>query len=380
MNSSLNVLYLPVVSSLARPDVVIIGAGIMGLMTARELALAGCRVVLLERGETGQEASWAGGGIVSPLYPWRYNAAVTALAAAAQAVYPRLAAELAAETGIDPEFFACGMLMLDAEDGAAARHWSAAQGKTVVPWPAPALHAGMSGLGTGWREGLWMPEVANIRNPRLLKALRASLQRLEVSIYTQADVLQWQRQGNKVVAVQTKDGRSFSAAEFVVCGGAWTAALLQEAGVPSVPVRPVRGQMLLYRLAPGALPCIVLAGGRYVIPRRDGHVLCGSTLEETGFDKSTTDAARISLMASAAHLWPALGQETPLLHWAGLRPAAPEGTPFIGAVPGADNLWVNAGQFRNGLVLAPASARLLADQMLGRPLQIDPQPYQLLSS
>lgn len=361
----------------AQPDVVIIGAGVIGLMTARELALAGCRVTLLERGETGQEASWAGGGIVSPLYPWRYNAAVTALAAAAQEVYPRLASELSAETGIDPEFFACGMLMLDAEDAAAAQHWARLQKKSVEHCQEPARRSGMSGLATDWREGLWMPDVANIRNPRLLKALRASLLRHGVNIHTQCEVVSWQRKGNKVVAAQTRDGQSFSAAEYIVCGGAWTAALLKEAGVASVPVRPVRGQMLLYRLAPGALPCIVLTGGRYVIPRRDGHVLCGSTLEETGFDKSTTEAARISLMTSAARLWPALGKEAPLLHWAGLRPGAPEGTPFIGSVPGCENLWVNAGQFRNGLVLAPASAQLLADQMLGRPLQIDPQPYQL---
>jgi glycine oxidase len=135
--------------------------------------------------------------------------------------------------------------------------------------------------------------------------------------------------------------------------------------------------MLLYRLAPGVLPCIILAGGRYVIPRRDGHVLCGSTLEEVGFDKSTTEEARASLMASAAGLWPALGRQAPLQHWAGLRPGAPDGTPFIGAVPGCDNLWVNAGQFRNGLVLAPASAKLLTDQLLGRHLQLDPEPYQL---
>jgi len=363
--------------SLNTPDVVIIGAGVMGLMTARELAFAGHRVVLLERGETGREASWAGGGIVSPLYPWRYSMAVTALASAAQDAYPRLSAELAAETGIDPDFFSCGMLMLDADDGDEAERWAETQGRPVLAKSATVLKAEVTGLAADWREGLWMPDVANIRNPRLLKALRLSLQRLGVIIHTQTEVVQWQRQHNRVVAVQARDGMLFSAAAFVVCGGAWTAGLLQGAATPAVPIRPVRGQMLLYRLAPGELPSIILAKGRYVIPRRDGYVLCGSTLEEVGFDKSTTDEARTSLMASAARLWPALGQQAPLQHWAGLRPGAPEGIPFIGAVPGCDNLWVNAGQFRNGLVLAPASARLLADQLLGRAPHVDPAPYQM---
>ena len=361
----------------AAPDVVIIGAGVIGLMTARELALAGCRVTLLERGETGREASWAGGGIVSPLYPWRYSAPVTALAMAAQGVYPGLSDELASETGIDPEFFACGMLMLDAEDARDAKAWAVMHTHLMESWSPAVMRARMPGLAGHWHNGLWMPAIANIRNPRLLQALRASLQQLGVCIHAQTEVVQWRRECNRMTAAVAQDGRAFSAEQFVVCGGAWSAALLQAAGTASVPVRPVRGQMLLYRLAPGALPGIVLAEGRYVIPRHDGHVLCGSTLEESGFDQSTTADARISLMTSAARLWPALARAVPLQHWAGLRPAAPDGIPFIGRLPGCDNLWVNAGQFRNGLVLAPASARLLADQMLGREPVLDPRPYQI---
>jgi glycine oxidase len=220
-----------------------------------------------------------------------------------------------------------------------------------------------------------MPAIANIRNPALLKALRASLDKLGVVVHEGAEVKEWRREGGRVVAALTADGRAFAAAQFAVCGGAWSAALLARAGV-GLAIRPVRGQMLLYRLAPGALPCIVLAEGRYVIPRRDGHVLCGSTLEESGFDQSTTEAARISLMQSAARLWPVLAGLQPVRHWAGLRPAAPAGIPFIGRVGGFENLWVNAGQFRNGLVLAPASAQLLADLVLQRAPVVDPRPYQ----
>lgn len=363
--------------SASPPDVLVIGAGVNGLMTARELSAAGHRVLLLERGEVGREASWAGGGIVSPLYPWRYSAPVTALARPAQQAYPALARELEEETGIDPEFFPCGMLMLDAADARDALVWGTMQEQVIEPWSEPCLR--QPGLAAHWQQGLWMPAVANIRNPRLLKALRASVLKRGVDIREASAVTGWEQSGGHVSAVLTESGERFSAASFVLCGGAWTSALLAQArSGQGIPLRPVRGQMLMYRLAAGALPCIVLAEGRYVIPRRDGHVLCGSTQEEAGFDKSTTADAFASLAASAARLWPALAAEKPVAHWAGLRPAAPNGIPFIGPVPEFDNLWVNAGQFRNGLVLAPASARLLTDQMLQRPPLVDPRPYQML--
>lgn len=351
----------------------------MGLMTARELARAGARVTVLERGRAGQEASWAGGGIVSPLYPWRYSAPVTALASAAQQAYPRLARELFEETGIDPELERCGMLMLDADDSRDAQVWAAMHGHEVSNWDAEQLQAQMPGLSTQWRQGLWMPGIANIRNPRLLKALRAAMDIAGVTLHENTELTGWERdaQGN-VQAALTADGRKFQAEHFVICSGAWTRLLHDFLGTDTVlPIRPVRGQMLLYRLEPGALPCIVMAGGRYVIPRRDGHVLCGSTIEETGFDKSTTASAHDSLRNSAEKLWPELARHEPVGHWAGLRPGAPNGIPFIGRVPACANLWVNAGQFRNGLVLAPASARLLADQLLGRSSTVDPRPYQL---
>lgn len=358
-------------------DFLVVGGGVIGMMTARELALAGARVMLLERGRLGLEASWAGGGIVSPLYPWRYPAPVTALAQAAQAAYPALAEALLAETGVDPEYFPCGMVMLDADDARDARAWADMQGQVLETVEAPALQQRLPGLGAEWRSGLWMPHIANIRNPRLLRALAASLPARGIGLRESAEVVGWEREGRRVVAALLGSGERVTADAFVVCGGAWSGRLLE--GVrPGLPVRPVRGQMLIYKRAPGELPAIILGEGRYVIPRRDGHVLCGSTLEEAGFDTVPTAEAHASLRATAEKLWPALRGQEPFAQWAGLRPAAPNGIPFIGRLPEADNLWLNAGQYRNGLVLAPASARLLADQLLGRAPLADPRPYQVI--
>jgi len=134
--------------------------------------------------------------------------------------------------------------------------------------------------------------------------------------------------------------------------------------------------MLLLKPSKPVIASIVLSSGRYLIPRRDGHLLVGSTLEYTGFDKSTSAEAQQSLYASAIALVPALRNAPVIAHWAGLRPGAAQGIPFIGRLPRMRNLSGNAGQFRNGLVLAPASAGLQADLLLGRPPRVNPLPYQ----
>jgi glycine oxidase len=162
--------------------------------------------------------------------------------------------------------------------------------------------------------------------------------------------------------------------QVVLTAGAWSGDLLKSLGL-ELPVEPVKGQMILYKCAADFLPSMVLAKGRYAIPRRDGHILIGSTLEHEGFDKTPTDTALESLKASAVELIPALADAEVVGHWAGLRPGSPEGIPYIGRVPGFDGLWLNCGHYRNGLVLAPASCQLFADVMLGRAPIIDPAPY-----
>ena len=160
----------------------------------------------------------------------------------------------------------------------------------------------------------------------------------------------------------------------VVAAGAWSGELLATLGL-YLPVEPVKGQMILYKCELDYLPAMVLAEGRYAIPRRDGHVLVGSTLEHVGFDKTPTGEARASLKASAEKMLPGLAQREVVGHWAGLRPGSPDGVPFIGEVPELPGLWLNCGHYRNGLVLAPASCELLKNLMLGETPIVDPAPY-----
>lgn len=354
-------------------DCLVIGAGLIGMLTARELARAGRRVQLIERGSPGCEASWAGGGILSPLYPWRYPEAVTRLATWGQRCYPELAQALRSESGIDPEWTRSGLLILDTDEAETALRWARAHAVTVEYLEGAAAVAAVEPHCRRTDAALWLPAVAQIRNPRLIRALRIALERDGVVIHEGTEVGHILHTNGVVRGVRAGN-ETFAARNVVLAAGAWSARLLEDIGL-HLPLTAVRGQMLLYRVEPDLLRRIVLDRGRYAIPRRDGHVLVGSTVEHAGFDKSTTAEARRELEEAAAALVPGLARHTIVRHWSGLRPGSPDGIPWIGPVPGIAGLYLNAGHYRNGVVLGPASARLLADMMLDRPPIVDVTPY-----
>jgi glycine oxidase len=353
---------------------IIIGGGAIGLLTALNLAPHVGSITLLDRSEAGRESSWAGGGIVSPLYPWRYSAAVTALAHWSQDFYPQLADELFARTGLDPEVHVSGLYWLDLDDEQQALAWASDQQRPLSPVDMKTVYQRVPVLGAGYERAVYMADVANVRNPRLVKSLKAALRGLpNVEIREHCAVEGFIRDCGRITGVHTEYG-DLQADQVVLTAGAWSGDLLKTLGI-DLPVEPVKGQMILFKCADDFLPSMVLAKGRYAIPRRDGHILVGSTLEHEGFDKTPTVPALESLKASAIELLPALRDAEVVGHWAGLRPGSPDGIPFIGPVAGQEGLWLNCGHYRNGLVLAPASCQLFADLLLGRKPIIDPVPY-----
>jgi glycine oxidase len=356
-------------------NIAIIGSGISGMMTAWMLAGRGCDITLYDKQQPGQESSWAGGGIVSPLYPWRYADSVTRLAKASQAVYPKLAETLKSESGIDPEYLRSGLLIFSPEEEEAAQEWGRRWSMDIRSVDASAIADLDPALACPDPTALWFPDVGQVRNPRIVKALYSALKKrpgTRFIINAEVSSLSPSPHG---IEVETGSSReTFDKA--ILCTGAWSPLLLEHAGIQPE-IRPVRGQMLLFRTEPDTVRRITLHENHYAIPRKDGRVLFGSTIENTGFVKETTEAARSELATLAAKLYPVLADAPIEHHWAGLRPGSPEGIPYIGPVPGINNLFINAGHFRNGVVLAPASAKLAADLLTGEAPDIDPAPYTL---
>jgi glycine oxidase len=333
------------------------GAGALGLATAEALLRQGDDVTILERGSVGRESSWAGGGILSPLCPWDYPDEVTRLALRGMDLFAGLAETLHQSTGIDPEYLRSGMLVLPPFDVQSALQWCAGHGVRAEE-----------------REGgLLLPDVAQARNPRLLQALRARVEKLGGRIVDQCEVKEIVSEAGQVRHLATAQG-NFNADAYIVTAGAWSKVLLGEYAL-KIDIKPIRGQMLLFKFDAPPVPHIVLKKDIYLIPRRDGHLLLGSTREDVGFDKSTTGEARAMLLQRGAELLPALRDMPVIKHWAGLRPGSPGNIPTIGRHPHLPNLYINSGHFRYGVTMSPACVEVLLNTMNGTPQPFDISPY-----
>ena len=351
-------------------DCIVIGGGLIGLFTARELARNGMKVTIIERGEVGRECSWAGGGILSPLYPWREPAALAELIRFCQKEYPMLAQALYGETGIDPEWWQSGLLLLEAQDTEQASLWAAASQSILEILSVEQLKIMEPSANEHDGSALWIPEVGQIRNSRLIPALKKNLINLGAELLEHTEVRRIRLHKNIVQAVETTHGE-YTAAITIIANGAWGTDLL-----PALVIRPIRGQMICYQATPGYLRHILLKNSIYIIPRRDGHILVGSTVEDVGYDKGTTEAARAFLTEAAEDILPGIKLFPVAGHWSGLRPATQTGLPYICRHPEIKGLFLNIGHHRNGILLAPGSARLLADIILERETAVPSAPFQ----
>ena len=356
-------------------DITLIGGGVIGLLTARAFINAGASVTILDKALLGQESSWAGGGILLPLYPWRQAEAISQLAVHSLFLYPSLATQLFADTDKDPEWTPCGLLIAKNPDINEAIAWCQQHGIRFQH----AEDALFNNLVTQTEQPLWLPDIAQARNPRLVKSLKQDLLNKGVTLIENCELTDIRQTQNTITHIKTSTGE-YPVKELIISAGAWTGQLFQKLfkGLMASPtIAPVKGQMLLFEAKAGLLPSMVLDGDHYLIPRRDGKILAGSTVEHDGFNKCTTEAARNDLTEFALTLLPALKHAPLLHHWAGLRPGTLLGIPYIDRHPDISNLSINAGHFRNGLVMGPASAELIVDLLLNRPTSVDPEPYRL---
>ncbi len=362
-------------------DVLIIGGGVIGLSLAWDLAKHGQSVHVIDQGQPGREASWAGAGIlpaansVSSQHPYEQ------LRGLACELHPRWATELRDATGIDTGFRRCGGLHLARTPGEAAalaawvemirdegidaRRVSASDLKELERGVCPKQIAA----------AFLIEEECQLRNPWHIDALLAACIATGVEITPNLSAGRIVARDGQITGIGTIS-HAIQARQYCFTAGAWTGQLLQPLNL-SIGVLPIRGQMVLFQCSQPPITRIVNEGSRYLVPREDGHVLAGSTEEEVGFDKRTTDEAIADLVGFARGVVPALGAGTIEKTWAGLRPGAFDGLPYLGQLPGLKNAYVAAGHFRSGLFLSTATAVVMSQLLRGEQPAINLAPFRV---
>lgn len=350
----------------SRPDFLVIGGGIIGLTTAFFLSQRGASVAVLDRREVGREASWAGAGMLPPGHRTDAVNPEERLRSYSHQVWRGLFAQLKTNTGIDSGYRQCGSLQIFPRLSSASEIWCQRLTEEQIEFrkcsPAEVTEFGVV-ADSSFREYIFLPEVAQVRNPWHLQALKAACLKQGVQIAEGCQQVCLDVSDDRVVAVRCG---SFSYVTQAVClaAGAWSGQLLQSISV-SCPVKPVRGQILQLRSFGGTCRTIVEYGKQYLVPRSDGLILVGSTEEDAGFIRQNTADGVAELLRFADSVIPGAAQWDVERSWSGLRPCLPDELPVIGQVPEFENLYIGTGHFRSGLQMSPGTAAILADLMSG---------------
>lgn len=357
----------------ATADVLVIGGGVIGLTIARALALQGVRnVLLVERARLGAGASSAAAGMLAPQAEADDADGLFNLCCQSRDMYPTYAAALREETGIDSELDRTGTLYLafTEDDQREIEHrydWQSRAGLPVQllnPFEARTLERCIS---ESVRGALKFPNDIQVENRRLLSALIAANEKLGVRLITGTTVESIRITRGRIEGAETSRG-FVSTGTIVVSGGAWSSFIkILDAASPNPRIEPVKGQMVCFD-STGSPPSIarhvIYSPRGYLVPRRDGRVLAGSTTEQAGFDKEVTASGVHSILSNALEISPRIS-ELPLIGvWAGLRPRAQDGLPVLGPCAEVQGLVFATGHYRNGILLAPITGELIASAIV----------------
>jgi glycine oxidase len=359
------------ISQMARtkhPDVVIIGGGLIGCLIALRLAQAGLRVTVLERGSPGGEASSAAAGMLSPQSEAIEPGPFFDLCMASRRMYPKFTREVENLSRFKVDYRRDGTLLVatnqrEQRELETIYRAQKRMGLSITQLRGRAVHSLVAGLAPKIDCGLFVPGDHSIDNEKLSAAVAVACARSGVAIRAGTSATQIVLKNGRVARVLVGDesGRSgeISAGQFVLAAGCWSAALVKPLGI-RLPMRPCHGQMMEFE-APRALPFVVRAGHAYLVPRSDRRIVVGTTSEYlVGFEKPITADGLQSLMDGALRIFPEFKHYKFLRAWAGLRPDTADHLPILGR-GGIPNLLFATGHFRNGILLAPITAEIIAD-------------------
>ena len=350
-------------------DVLIIGGGVIGLSLARELHKKGVRqITILERGAAvGSESSHAAAGMLAPQAETDRADWFTQFCTESLRLYPNFADELLDETGVDIELDRSGTLYLAFTENDSAEMLRRYEWQTSANLPLEHLTAQETlraepFVSPDVRESLFFPDDWQVENRKLLRALEKYAETNEIKIVPNAEVINLLTENDKITGAATANEKFF-AEKVVLTTGAWT-SLIKTGGFALPSIKPIRGQMICFQTAKRLFQKVIYTPRGYIVPRADGRILVGATVEDAGFDKSVTDSGTKILLETALEISPSLANLEIVEKWAGLRPFAADGLPVIGDFAEIENLFIAAAHYRNGILLAPLTAQILAENIL----------------
>lgn len=350
-------------------DIAVVGGGVIGCAAAFYLARAGARVVVLERGALGGQATGAAAGMLAPLAEAHAPGPFLQLALAGLRALRAVADEVSDLSGVGLDLIPSGILRVAAtpEEAAELRgrlNWQGGFGLRVEWLDAAALRQADRHLHPDVAGAIWSPDECHLAPARLVQAFARAAQRLGVELREGAPVAGFDTEGARITAVRLAGGERVPCGHVLLAAGAWTGGVASWLGAP-VPVRPIRGQILSLQDPGLGLRRVAFGHTGYVVPKPDGSLVVGATEDEAGFQTHVTTAGLGRLLEMAQTLYPGLGG-APFRHaWAGLRPVSADGLPLIGPLPTWDNVTVASGHFRNGILLCAVTGELLAGQLAG---------------
>ena len=388
-------------------DAVIIGGGVIGLSIARQLALRGLRhLTVIERGEFGKEASWAAGGILAPQVEADRADDFFELASASRDLYPAFARALQDETGIDVQLEQTGTLYVgftEADEHEMRRRfaWQTRAGLRVEWLGGEEVRHLEPNLSAHVRCALRFADDWQVENRGLTEALVKANKKLGVQLIANCEIRSVRIENGRVTGIESGHsisvplsaggeglGERFalpvtptpprlrggeSARTFidtpvvVIAAGAWTSEIkTSKPNSSAVEIQPVRGQMLCFQNEPPLARHVIYSSRGYLVPRRNGRLLAGSTSEHVGFDKQVTDEGTASIKSMAFEIAPGLESAAIVDSWAGFRPHAPDDLPVLGPAGDVDGLFYATGHYRNGILLAPITAEIIAEAVINR--------------